>query len=94
VLAQFAPQALLRQRSSEETNAVCGSGTRPGAVWTALLRREAPMTKADLVTTMATDAEITQRQARKAGDALVGSVQEALSQDDRIHWRDLARSKG
>jgi nucleoid DNA-binding protein len=42
------------------------------------------MTKAALVTTLATDAEITQRQARNAGDALVGRVQEALSQDDRL----------
>jgi DNA-binding protein HU-beta len=42
------------------------------------------MNKADLVTRIAKDAEITKRQAGKALDALVGSVQEALSKDDSI----------
>jgi DNA-binding protein HU-beta len=42
------------------------------------------MNKADLVTRIAQDAEITKRQAGKALDALVGSVQEALSKDDSI----------
>jgi DNA-binding protein HU-beta len=42
------------------------------------------MNKADLVTRMAKDAEITKRQAGKALDALVEGVQEALIKGDSI----------
>jgi DNA-binding protein HU-beta len=52
--------------------------------WTVLLRREAAMNRADLMTRIAKDAEITKRQAAKALDALVDGVQEALSKGDSI----------
>ncbi len=42
------------------------------------------MNRADLVTRIAKDAEITKRQAAKAIDALVVGVQEALSEGDSI----------
>ena len=42
------------------------------------------MNKADLVTRIAKDAELTKRQAAKALDALVDGVQEALSRGDSI----------
>jgi DNA-binding protein HU-beta len=42
------------------------------------------MNKADLVTRMAKDAEITKRQAEKALDALVDGVQETLSKGDSV----------
>jgi DNA-binding protein HU-beta len=42
------------------------------------------MNKADLVTRIAKDAEITKRQAAKALVALVDGVQEALSRGDSI----------
>jgi DNA-binding protein HU-beta len=42
------------------------------------------MNKADLVTRIAKDAEITKRQAGKALDALVDGVQEALIRGDSI----------
>jgi DNA-binding protein HU-beta len=57
-------------------------GTVP--FWTALLRREAAMNKAALVTRIATDAEITKRQAAKAINALVDGLQEALCKGDSI----------
>ena len=50
----------------------------------ALLGRETAMNKADLVTRMAKDAEITKRQAEKALDALVDGVQETLSKGDSV----------
>jgi DNA-binding protein HU-beta len=50
----------------------------------ALLRREAAMNKADLVTRIAKDAELTKQQAAKALDALVDGVQQALSKGDSI----------
>ena len=42
------------------------------------------MNKADLVTRIAKEAELTKRQAAKALDALVDGVQEALSRGDSI----------
>jgi DNA-binding protein HU-beta len=42
------------------------------------------MNRADLVTRIAKDADITKRQAEKALSALVSSVQEALSKGDSI----------
>jgi DNA-binding protein HU-beta len=42
------------------------------------------MNKADLMTRIAKDAEITKRQAAKALDALMDGMQEALSKGDRI----------
>jgi DNA-binding protein HU-beta len=42
------------------------------------------MNRADLVTKIAKDAEITKRQAEKALNALVDSVQEALSKGDSL----------
>jgi DNA-binding protein HU-beta len=52
--------------------------------WTVLLEREAAMNRADLMTRIAKEAEITKRQAAKALDAVVDSVQEALSKGDSI----------
>jgi DNA-binding protein HU-beta len=74
---------LLRRRSKEVIDPGAGVlGT--ASFWTALLRREAVMNKADLVTRIAKDAEITKRQAEKALDALVDGVQEALIKGDSI----------
>jgi DNA-binding protein HU-beta len=42
------------------------------------------MNRADLVTRISKDAEITKRQAEKALNALVDSVQEALSKGDSV----------
>jgi DNA-binding protein HU-beta len=42
------------------------------------------MNRADLVTRIAKDADITKRQAEKALNALVSGVQEALSKGDSI----------
>ena len=42
------------------------------------------MNRADLITRMAKDAELTKRQAEKALNALVDSVQEALSKGDSV----------
>jgi DNA-binding protein HU-beta len=42
------------------------------------------MNRADLVTKISKDAEITKRQAEKALTALVDSVQEALSKGDSV----------
>jgi DNA-binding protein HU-beta len=42
------------------------------------------MNKADLMTRIAKDAEISKRQAAKALDALMDGMQEALSKGDRI----------
>jgi DNA-binding protein HU-beta len=42
------------------------------------------MNKADLVTRIAKDAELTKQQAAKALDALVDGVQQALSKGDSI----------
>jgi DNA-binding protein HU-beta len=53
-------------------------------IWTVLLRREAAMNRADLMTGIAKDAEITKQQAAKALNALVDGVQEALSKGDSI----------
>ena len=42
------------------------------------------MNRADLITRMAKNAELTKRQAEKALNALVDSVQEALSKGDSV----------
>jgi DNA-binding protein HU-beta len=75
---------LLRRRSKEVIDPSAGPVLGTASFWTALLKRENAMNKADLVTRVAKDAEITKRQAEKALDALVGGVQEALLKGDSI----------
>src|SRR5919109_567689 len=81
---QIVPQTLLRGCSHKIIKAVCGAGTMRGTVLDGASEREAAMNKADLVTRIAKDAEITKRQAEKVLDTLMDGVQEALSKGDSI----------
>ncbi len=49
------------------------------------------MNRADLVTRIAKDADITKRQAEKALNALVGSVQEQIQAGEKLTGSDQVR---